>query len=81
MKKSSTAASSLWHTAMLLMGTASLMASYVQPVNAQISLLNGAYQTTTDVQHILNLANDLADMKETDSLDEKKQIFMNVSWC
>ena len=56
------------------MGTA----IYVQPVNAQISLLNGGFTTTTDVQDVLNYAKDVADMKETEDLTAKKDIYHNV---
>ena len=50
----------------------------MQPVNAQIALLNNRYTTTTDVQNILNFANDVADMKETEDLAVKRDIYQNV---
>jgi hypothetical protein len=43
-----------------------------------VSLLNGRYETTTDVMDYLNLALDAADMKETDDFATKKNIYQNV---
>jgi hypothetical protein len=43
-----------------------------------VSLLGGRYETTTDVTDYLNLALDAADMKETDDLTTKKNIYQNV---
>lgn len=43
------------------------------------SLLGGRYETTTDVQALLNLALDAADMRESDQLNQKQDIYENVS--
>ena len=43
-----------------------------------IPLLNGRFQTTTDVQYLLDLALDAADMKEADDLATKQSIYENV---
>jgi hypothetical protein len=43
------------------------------------SLLGGRFETSTDVQSLLNLALDTADMKEADDLATKKDIYKNVS--
>eukprot|EP00934_Nitzschia_sp_Nitz4_P003142 Nitzschia sp. Nitz4//scaffold227_size32659//29826//30272//NITZ4_007901-RA/size32659-snap-gene-0.7-mRNA-1//-1//CDS//3329542803//3132//frame0 len=42
-----------------------------------ISLLNGRYETSTDVQDYLNLASDAAAMKETDVRATKEDIYQN----
>ncbi|KAG7374724.1 low iron-inducible periplasmic protein [Nitzschia inconspicua] len=44
-----------------------------------ISLLGGRFETMTDVSDYLNLALDAADMKETDDLTTKKNIYQNGS--
>jgi hypothetical protein len=49
------------------------------PTAAAIPLLNGRFETTTDVQHILDLALDAAAMKEADSIASKTSIYQNVS--
>jgi hypothetical protein len=44
-----------------------------------IPLLNGRFETTTDVQYILDLALDAAAMKEANSVVSKTSIYQNVS--
>lgn len=44
------------------------------------SLLNGRFETVTDVTDYLNLALDAADMKETDDLTTKLNIYQNVRY-
>ncbi len=46
---------------------------------AAIPLLNGRFETTTDVQFLLNLALDAAAMKEATTLSSKAAIYQNVS--
>jgi hypothetical protein len=58
---------------LLLLGTA---ITFLQPVHA-ITLLNGRFETTSDVQNILNFALDVAEMREATSLEEKKSIYEN----
>ena len=43
-----------------------------------IPLLDGRYETETDVQDILNLALDAAQMKEATTFAEKEQIYISV---
>jgi hypothetical protein len=43
-----------------------------------ISLLNGRFETTTDVTAYLNLALDAADMRETEDIPTKQNIYSNV---
>ena len=45
-----------------------------------IPLLNGRFETTTDVQYLLNLALDAAAMKESDNIDAKNAIYQFVSF-
>ena len=45
-----------------------------------VSLLDGRYETTTDVTDYLNLALDVAKMSESDDIDVKLDIYKNVSW-
>jgi hypothetical protein len=42
-------------------------------------LLNGRYETVTDVTSYLNLALDAADMRETNDITTKQNIYRNVS--
>jgi hypothetical protein len=42
-----------------------------------IPLLGGRFETTTDVQTLLNLALDAADLKETSDINQKKDIYEN----
>lgn len=46
-----------------------------------IPLLQGRFETTTDVQDYLNLAIDAAEMREATDLAVKKSIYQNVSRC
>lgn len=48
-----------------------------QTVVNGITLLGGRFETTTDVQELLNLALDAAEMKESDNLENKKAIYKN----
>ena len=43
------------------------------------SILEGRYQSSSEVQGILNLAKDTKAMRETSSLDKKLDIYQNVS--
>jgi hypothetical protein len=53
-----------------------LLAGFTTPKAVDgIPLLNGRFETTTDVQELLNLALDAADMKEADDFDSKKTIY------
>lgn len=45
-----------------------------------VSLLDGRYETTTDVTDYLNLALDVSKMSESDDIDVKLDIYKNVSW-
>lgn len=49
------------------------------PKTSAIPLLNGRFETSTDVQYLLNLALDAAAMREANSLVEKVSIYQNVS--
>ena len=63
----------------LLLLLASSWSSSMNMADAQgQSLLGGRFETTTDVQMLLNLALDAADMKETSDWDQKKNIYQNV---
>jgi hypothetical protein len=46
-----------------------------QTVVNGITLLGGRFETTTDVQELLNLALDAAEMKESDDFETKKAIY------
>lgn len=46
---------------------------------AAIPLLNGRFETSTDVQNFLNLALDAAAMRESKNMTEKSEIYSNVS--
>ena len=59
---------------LLLAGSASL--NIVQG----IPLLGGRYETTSDVQTLLNLALDASDMKEAPDQATKKEIYTKVSF-
>jgi hypothetical protein len=59
---------------LLLLGTGTTLLQ--QPVHA-ITLLNGRFETTSDVQNILNFALDAAEMREATTLEEKKSIYEN----
>lgn len=48
------------------------------PGVASISLLNGRFETTTDVQYLLDLALDVAAMQEATTLASKASIYQNV---
>jgi hypothetical protein len=63
------------HAILLFLSACTLTNTVVQG----IPLLNGEYETTTDVQSLLNLALDAAAMKETTSLSTKEEIYQNVS--
>jgi hypothetical protein len=46
-----------------------------------VPLLNGRFQTSTDVKNYLNLALDVAAMKESSSTTEKIAIYENVKFA
>ena len=48
-------------------------------VTDAISLLDGQYETTTDVTDYLNLALDVSKMSESENIDVKLDIYKNVS--
>lgn len=45
------------------------------PIAQSTTLLNGRFETTTDVQTILDLALDAAEMKETTDIQQKADIY------
>jgi hypothetical protein len=55
-----------------------LVAGIVFQSSYGITLLNGRFETTTDVQILLDLALDVADMRATDDSLKKRQIYENV---
>jgi hypothetical protein len=57
-----------------------LLGVSVSNVAAQQSLLGGRFQTTTDVQGILNLALDIRDMKDSATEALKLDIYQNVRY-
>ena len=51
----------------------------LRPASYAMPLLNGRFETTTDVQSLLNLALDAADMKEATDMMKKQSIYQFVS--
>jgi len=51
----------------------------VLPSVAAVTLLNGRFETTSDVQYLLDLALDAAAMREATTMAEKASIYQNVS--
>ena len=56
-----------------------LIVLILSPAVQATPLLNGRYETVTDVTSYLNLALDAADMKETSDITTKQNIYRNVS--
>jgi hypothetical protein len=52
----------------------------IMGVTNGMPLLGGRYETTTDVQGILNLALDVAAMQQSNDENERKSIYENVSF-
>lgn len=50
----------------------------VLPGVAAVTLLNGRFKTTSDVQYLLDLALDAAAMREATTMAEKAAIYQNV---
>lgn len=55
-----------------------LVASLTLPTVHSIPLLGGRFETTTDVQDLLNLGLDAADMREATDLATKETIYKEV---
>ncbi|KAG7349119.1 low iron-inducible periplasmic protein [Nitzschia inconspicua] len=70
--------SNRWLTTATLLLSMIMLLLELSTVTA-ISLLGGRFETMTDVSDYLNLALDAADMKETDDLTTKKNIYQNGS--
>jgi hypothetical protein len=66
--------STLRHLTTALVGFVAAM-SLLAPVTTAIPLLNGRFETTTDVQDLLNLALDAADMKEATEFADMQTIY------
>jgi hypothetical protein len=64
--------------AALLLPPLLLLGGSVSNVAAQQSLLGGRFQTTTDVQGILNFSLDVRDMKAASGKAAKLDIYSNV---
>lgn len=62
----------------LLLGVIWSCVTTLPMVVEAIPLLNGRYETVTDVQEYLDLALDAADMKESDVLATKLSIYQEV---
>ena len=65
-----------WWSALAL--ASSTWLCLVEPVQGQVTLLNGRFEATSDTQaltDILNLAKDVADMREATTLEDKKNIY------
>ncbi len=56
-----------------------LVSCWTIQVTDAVSLLNGRYETTTDVTDYLNLAQDVSKMSESEQQDLSLDIYKNVS--